>query len=239
MKTNIQSRAGNFTSSSIYRLCGTDGVLKTYIEEKKMEAKLCRQLEKDKWSASSMWGTWLQHRVTNVLLDTGCKPTKNERRVHTTIPNWTGAEDYLREDAIGEVKCYELKKFCKAHDSATAGMDTLKKVCPDIAWQLVSNAILNDKPKAELCLYVPYQKELSAIRDKDEWEKILSPEYLENKEFKYWIDRLQFTSDDELPYLIEGKYYLNLSKFEFEIMKIERDYLTSRIIIANKLLSEA
>ncbi len=238
MKTTITSSAGNFTSSQIYRICGTDTVMKTYLEEKKMETNLGRQLEQDKGSAASLWGTWMQHRVTNVLLDTGIKPTKDERRIHPTITQWTGAEDYLREDSIGEVKCFELKKFCKAHDSASLGFDSLKKVCPEIAWQLVSNSILNDKPKAELTLYVPYKRELSTIRDIDEWQRILSAENFDNKVFQYWINSLSYKSDDELPYLLEGYHYPNLSNFTFDIKESDKKYLTERVELAVKLINK-
>jgi len=232
------TRTANFTSSQIYRLMGSDAVMKTYIEEKRMEQRLGRQLEQDKSSSSAMWGTWLQHRVTNVLLPMDCKPTKNIRRVHSIIPNWTGAEDYLRTDKAGEIKCYELKKFCKAHDAATTGWETLKKVCPDIAWQIVSHVILSDKGVAELTLYVPYRKELSIIKDKDEWINVLTPEQFEDREFQYWISRLGFASDHELPYLLEGNYYPNLSSFTFEITDEDRLALTNRVLIAVKELTK-
>jgi hypothetical protein len=232
MTTTITSRAGNFTSSQIYRLCGSAADKKTYIEEKRMEAKLGRQLEQDKSSASASWGTYLQHRVTNVLLDTGCKPTKDERRTHPLISNWTGAEDYLRSDLIGEVKCYELKKFCKAHDASTAGFEQLKKVRPEIAWQLVSNAILNKMDKAELCLYVPYQSELNTIRDEDEWQRILPAELFEDKDFQYWLGGLKWKKDDELPYLLKDRHYKNLTLFQFDITETDRNLLTNKIIEA-------
>lgn len=224
------------TSSQIYRLMGTDAVLKTFIEEKKMEMRLCRRLEQDKSGSAAMWGTWVQHRVTNVLLDMGAKPTKDVRRTHSKIPNWSGAEDYLRDNHVGEIKCYELKKFCKAHDSASVGFETVKKSCPDIAWQCVSNAILTDKPFAELTLYVPYQKELSVIRDSDEWQRILSPEDFEDKEFQYWINRIGYAQDSELPYLIEGNHYENLTSFEFEITESDRKALTDRVNMMNELI---
>jgi len=237
-KTNITSRAGNFTSSHIYRLFGTPSVLKTYIEEKRMEARLGRQLEQDRSSAASLWGTYVQHRVTNVLLDTSCKPTKDVRRAHPLYANWTGAEDYLRSDLIGEVKCFELKKFCKAHDAATTGWGGLKKVCPEIAWQLVSNAILNKIDKAELCLYVPYQSELNTIRDEDEWQRILPAELFEDKDFQYWLGGLKWKKDDELPYLIAGNHYPNLSLFQFDISESDKTELMNKVIEAVKLLNQ-
>lgn len=197
----------------------------TYIEEKKMEAKLGRQLQKEVHSRPASWGTFVQHRVTNVLLDTGCKPTKDVRRVHPTISNWSGAEDYLRHDAIGEIKCFELKKFCQAHEAASFGYDSLRDECPEIFWQLVSNAILLGMNKAELCLYVPYQKELNAIREEAKESNDPNVNWLAYN-----------TNDDELPYLLDGGHYKNLSLFMFDIQEADKKLLTSRVVIAIKLL---
>ena len=232
--TNIKSRAANFTSSSIWKLMKSDrkgtgfgSPAMAYIEEKRMELKLGRQLQKEASPRSASWGTFVQHRVTNTLLDIGCKPTKDERRVHKTITNWTGAEDYLRDDSAGEVKCFELKKFCQTHDAATLGVEALKKVCPEIYWQLVSNAILNEKPLAELTLYVPYKRELDAIRDEADQADV-------THEFQ-WI---KYAKDNQLPYLIEGMHYKNLSTFGFEIGEEDRLALTNRVIMAVKMLHE-
>ena len=231
--TTIQSRAGNFTSSQIYKLMtndrkgtgiGSAGL--TYINQKRREAKLGRQLQSEINTHAITWGKFLQHRVTNVLLDIGCKPTKDIRRIHPLISNWTGAEDYLRDDAIGEVKCFELDNFTFTHDCATAGYETLREECPDIFWQLVSNAILCDKPKAELVLYVPYQSELSAIREE--------AESIDDHRFS-WI---KFASDDEMPYLIQGHHYPNLSKFTCNIPESDRLALTNRVLMAVKMLGE-
>jgi len=236
-QTTIKSRAANFTSSQVYKLMTSDKSGKkfgkpfiTYVEEKRLELRLGRQLQKEVSPRSASWGTFVQHRVTNTLLDTGCKPTKDVRRVHPTIKRWTGAEDYLREDAVGEIKCFELKKFCQVHDAATAATtfgsnnpSIMCEDCPEIWWQLVSNAILNGMDKVELTLYVPYQEELEAIREEAE---------LADHKFQ-WI---KYAHDDELPYLIKGNHYPNLSSFTFEITETDKVALTHRVLMAVKML---
>lgn len=246
-KTDITSRAGNFTSSNIHKLMsngriggsmGQPGY--TYIEEKKMELKLGRQLQQEVFSRAISWGKFVQHRVTNTLLDTGCKPTKDIRRAHKTISNWTGAEDYIRTKHIeygelnqdvaatlivGEVKCFELKNFCKVHEAASFGYQALKEECPEVFWQLVSNSILNDTSKAELCLYVPYKKELKAIKDEARET---------GRDDLRWL--AYNTEDDALPYLIEGGHYKNLTTFQFDILESDKQILTDRVQIAIKLL---
>ena len=241
MNTKI-GRAGNFSSSKINKLTKTSTGGKgfgvpalTYIEEKRMEKRLQRQLEKETTGRAAMWGQFIQHRVTNVLLDSGCKPTKDVRRAHPTVENWTGAEDYVRSEpfsAMGEIKCFELKNFVKTHEAATIGWATLKDDCPEVAWQLVSHVILGlqnkviTEPKAELTLYVPYLEELSAIRAE-----------ADQGDTPYEFQWIKYAKDEELPYLIKGADFQNLTSFVFDIPKEDMDFLTSRVELANKFLN--
>ena len=239
MKTTITNRAANFTSSSIHKLMSNDrkgtGIGSpglTYIAEKRMEAKLGRQLQKETSSCSTSWGTFVQHRVTNLLLPTSCQPTKDVRRVHPLITNWTGAEDYLRHNedgsrSVGEIKCFELKRFCEVHDAASIGAASLREEAPEIYWQLVSNAILNECDTAELCLYVPYQSELSVIKEDASMPDV-----------EHQFQWMQYAKDDELPYLVEGMYDKNISIFRFNISEEDVRLLTNRVIMAVKMLGE-
>lgn len=228
---NIKIRAGYFTSSSIWKLMtndrkgtgiGAPGL--TYIEEKRLEKKLGRTLQQDVSPRSASWGTFVQHRVLNTLLGMEYKPTSDKRFAHPTIINWNGSPDFLRGKAVGDVKCFQLKNFCQTHDAATAGINTFKEECPEIYWQLVSNAILCDKAKLELVLYVPYKEELDAIREEAELDG--------GYEFQ-WI---KYAKDDELPYLINGFLYKNLSSFVFDLIQDDKDALIDRVEMANGLL---
>ena len=158
--------------------------------------------------------------------------------MHQIYANWTGAEDYLRSDCIGEIKCFELKNFCQTHDAATAGYESLKEECPEIFWQLVSNAILCEKKIAELTLYVPYKAELEIIRDENEWQNILPNGIFESDKFKFWLRQINFKEDNELPYLIDGTHYPNKSIFKFEIKDEDKTAIFNRVVLANKLLNE-
>jgi len=230
-KSNIKIRSGYWSSSSIWKLMtnnkkgdgiGAPGL--TYIEEKRLEKKLGRSLQNDVSPRSASWGTFVQHRVLNTLLGMEYKPTSDKRFYHPTVINWNGSPDFIRGKAVGDVKCFQLKNFCQTHDAATAGLDTFKEECPEIYWQLVSNAILCDKARIELVLYVPYKDELSAIREEAETDG--------GYEFQ-WI---KYAKDDELPYLIKDFLYQNISKFEFTIPDTDRQALTDRVEMANKIL---
>lgn len=236
METNTLARFGNFSSSEIYKLMtngrnggiGAPGL--TYIEEKRFERLLGRPLSNDVKSRPAQWGDFVQHRVTNLLLGTDCTPTKSIRRKHQTIPNWTGAEDYIRNaspersSVVGEIKCFELKKFCQVHDTARLGFEILRSEFPEIYWQLVSNSILCGLSLVELTLYVPYRSELDAIRESVELEE--GPSYI------------QYATDDELPYLIEGGHYRNLTTYQFEVFNSVKDELTNRVSMAVKMLNK-
>jgi len=239
--TTITSRAGCFTSSNIYKLMTDDkkgGIGKpglTYIETKRREILLGRQMEQQKSFRSAAWGTMLQHRVLNLMLGMEYKPMSDKRFVHAELP-WNGSPDFVAGDRAGDVKCFELDNFTYTHDAASAGLDKFKEDCPEIYWQLVSNAVLYKVTMVELVLYVPYKDELSVIRSEEEWSKILTPDQFDNKDFKWWINSLSFMSDDELPYLIPGKHYKNLSSFIFDVPETDSLHLINRVQMAAKLL---
>jgi len=231
MKTNITSRAGCFTPSSAWRLMtnnkkgdgfGAQGL--SYIAEKKHELKLGRQISIEKNPRSASWGTFLQHRVLNVLLDTSYKPVSDKRFQHPVFPNVNGSPDFLRDGEIGDIKCFELLEFCRTHDAATAGHETFKKECEDIFWQLVMNCDIHNVSKGHMVLYVPYQNELNTIREE--------AEATDEHRFS-WI---KFASDDELPYLLPDHHYPNLSSFTFDITEADRMALTNRVLQAVNML---
>jgi len=233
--TTIQSRAGNFTSSGIHKLMSSDKSGKgfgkpalTYIEEKQFERGLQRQLSKEVTTHPISWGHFCEARVLNVLLDTSYKNIHDKRYVHPVINNWTGAPDFIRPEhrIVGDVKSFELKMFCTVLKNYKEGIETFKVEHDDIYWQLVSNLILTESDNAELILYVPYKKELSAIKDSIDEET--------EKKFQ-WI---KYAEDDEMVYLIESGEYKNLNILSFTIPESDKLALTNRVIMANKILNE-
>src|SRR3990167_11334812 len=99
-ETNIQSRAGKFTSSSIWQLMTNDrkgtgigarGL--TYIDIKRREKKMGRQMQQEKSFKSAAWGTMMQNRVLNLLLSSEYKPVSDKRFEHDTLP-MSGSPDF-------------------------------------------------------------------------------------------------------------------------------------------------
>lgn len=231
---NDQKRAGTFSSSSAHKLMSRarNGVdlgkpALTYIEEKQMELRLGRELSGDNNAKPTNWGTFLEHRVFDLLgMEYVCNST--ERYTHPIIKQWTGAPDFLKTDTSGDIKCpFTLKAFCGMVD-CFGDLDKFKDTHKEYYWQLVSNAILNNKPKAELVVYVPYLGELETIRElADNFDGD------QNK-----IAFINWATDDDLPYLIEGNHYKNLNRFSFDVPPEDVLKLIGSVEKAVKLLNK-
>lgn len=264
----VKARIGNFTSSENWRLTTTgtremtpqelvewkqkfpkstkkmieDGFGKpaiSYIKEKNRERKLGRSLSNDANARPLSWGQLVEKRVLNDILGMEYRTCSQETIVHPTISCWAGSPDaekfiQTKKDAVVDVKCpMTLSSFCDFVDSfEKGGVSLFREEHADgekYYWQLVSNAILLGVDFAELIVYCPYQRELEEIRE-------LASSVDSADQFKYlWIYNAQ---DEELPHLIEGKYYKNLYIFRFEISASDKLFLTNRIIEAEKQLIE-
>lgn len=248
--TNID-RCGNFTSSEISALLskgrqaegfGADAI--TYISEKRMERLLGRSI-KDEISARPLsWGKLLEGHVFD-LLGLDYTYTSTETDVHPTIPYWSGSKDGTRERgsrAVIDIKCpMTLKSFCQLVMPLYCGLEGMEamnairngfthdglnyakhKSGDKYYWQLVSNAIINGCDWAELIVYMPYQSELQAIKNRADGDADA-----------YWI---AYARENEIPYLNDGGYFKNLNVIRFEIPQSDKDLLTEAVLKAGKLL---
>lgn len=223
-------RNGNFTSSQIYRLLASATVRNTYIQNKKIERRLQRSLELDKYSPAAAWGTFMQYRVFDLMPDFEYQlNSKNTTRQHPQIKCWVGTEDLLNPNKkVGEIKCYEPKNFALYTDALLKkDIEYLRKECAEEYWQIVSNAIINNVQIGEGICYMPYKSELPAIR-----------EMVENYDGgDMWKYRFIYEKQDiELPHLPDNGYYKNLNSFEFEIPKEDIELLTNAVLKAEKEL---
>jgi hypothetical protein len=223
-------RTGAFTSSSIYLLM-TNNKTKdgfgvpaiTYIKGKQRELLLGRNLQKERSSRPTSYGKLVESRVFN-LLGTEYTLRSDERDIHPEIERWTGAADMVTTDKVCDIKCpFSLNVYCDKADIMIANdVEALKKEFPENYWQLVSNSILTGKPIAELIIYCPYIRELNEIKETQH-------EYDGNLNDIAWIN---WAADEELPYLIEGNYYKNLYKMEWEVSAEDKALLTERVKMA-------
>lgn len=227
------TRTANFSSSSIWKLTTSDRkgtgfgapALK-YIKEKQREKRLGRSIQNEINGQEVWWGKLNEPRVFGML------PLEYDfeakiRYAHKTITNWTGMPDTIRPDVVGDIKCpFSLNSFCDAVDSF-GDIEEFKKSKVEWYWQLVSNAILCEKSKAEIIVYVPYKSELEDIRD--------ACAMFDGNQNK--VARFGFAEDDDMPYLVEGNHYKNLNIFQFDVLQDDIDYLTERVKLAVELLN--
>lgn len=241
-----KNRIGNFTSSEIANLMTTDKSGKnfgkpalTYIEEKRMERRLGRSLNTEISSRPTSWGNLVESYAFNLLgrdengnISLKYIPTSKKTILHPEIDYWSGSPDGIYEDENGKT-VYDLKSpvtlksFCQLADSKSyQELIDNHKEGETYFWQLVSNAILTNARFAELIIYLPYKKDLEAIRE-------LASNFDGNQNKIAWIG---FSEDEDLPYLIEGNYYKHLYIIRFEVTNLMKQQLTSKVIEAGKIL---
>ncbi len=229
---NSLLRVGNFTSSEIHRLMSTrKGVADEYITEKNWERKLQRSLSDESNARPLTWGK-LGEQMVFKLLSTDYIDGFNITLQHPTIKCWSGSPDAIKQDeggTVAEIKCpLTLKSFCTISDC-----DTIEQVRENhkdgdkFFYQMISNAILTSSKFAELICFCPYQHQLAEIR-----ELSSDVDGFTQNAFA-WIN---FASDDELPYIIEGLHYKNLKVIRFEVLQSDKDALTEVVESAGKKL---
>ncbi len=233
---NNTARVGNFTSSKIGALMSTGkqehgfGVPAiTYIKERNFERKLGRAISAESNARPLSWGKLLEKRVFD-LLGLEYILCSHETIMHPIIPFWSGSPDTKKEKGtVCDVKCPEtLKSFCILSECQT--IEDVRKnhdKGEEYYWQLVSNAVLTNSDKAELIVYMPYQKELNEVRE-------LCYSIPPDQAYKYyWIVN---GNDEELPYLPDECYYKNMHVIRFDVPQADKDLLEKRVLLAGQLL---
>ena len=206
-----------------------------YIEEVKIERRLGRRLNSNESSRPTSWGSVIESRVATILAGDNpfeYKYASSDTLTHPTISDWCGTPDLVGADKVADIKCpYTLKSFVKLSDICLAqDSDKLKQQFPEYYWQLVSNAIITGKDKAELIVYCPYQSELDSIR-----ENIANLDDTDLQTDSQWI---AFSPDEKLPYLPDGGYYHNLNRFEFVVTVEDKNLLTQAVENASQQLDD-
>lgn len=237
---NLQ-RVGRFTSSQKYKLM-TNGNQKhgvgkpfiTFVNEKRMERKLGRSLDLGKGNSSTAWGGLIElflfqeHREFKENFEYSLQ--SKTTFVHPKHEYWAGSPDLIvsgenTADRVAEVKCYEPKKFCQYADVLMLkDVEVFKKEFPQEYWQIVSNACILGLNYGEAILYMPYRKDLNAIR-----------EWIETTELADEMHRFRYISeldDHRLPYVPENSKYKDLVRFEFEVPEADKEALTDRVKLA-------
>jgi len=242
-------RNGNFTSSEIVKLCsngkskGSFGApFYTYIDECNMERRLGRPLENEIDSKPTSWGKLCEQVAFNTkTIGLEYKLCSDVTIKHPKIDFWCGSPDSLKgDDTVGDFKCpMTLKSFCQLvdpyyengnliHDGLTIeAVRANHKDGDKYFWQLVSNAIITGRKKAELIIFCPFLDELDGIRE-------LASSAGEMGEYTKWV---YFAPNEQLPHLIRGNHYNNINIISFDVFQKDIDFLESRVLAGGELLT--
>lgn len=226
-------RVANFTSSKIYQLmtngkaAGTLGKpALSYIEEKYFEELLGRTIDTETNARPIAWGKLVEQRAFDIL-GTEYKIVSTDTLQHPTIKRWKGSPDLEKYDegkTVCDIKCpITPLSFCRFYECAD--VDEVRENHPDgekYYWQLVSNAILTGARFAELIVYMPFKTELEHIRE-------MANTYDGDQNKMAWIN---WATDDDLPYLMEGGFYSNRKVIRFEVSEVDKMALTARVNMA-------
>jgi len=202
----------------------------TYIKQIGYERKLKKPLTEDTFSRPTSWGIFLEHRAFTMIPELEYQLVSKTRYEHQEIKGWTGMPDLIKSKVVGDIKCpYSLESFCDKI-AALQDIETYKEEFPEDYWQLISNACLlesNGVPVThmEAVIYCPYYSELADIQ--------LESTIYDDPNLVYWIANALAS---ELPHLLDDCEYDNLNQFTFEIPQEDKDFLTTRVEQAIKLL---
>lgn len=245
MINNI-ARIGRFTNSQIHKLTtrARDGKTfgapaLTYIEEKRAERSLGRSLELGATSQSMTTGKIYEYYCHKFHLGLEYSLVSKLTSTHPRHKFWSGSPDAEKELTAVEIKCYEPKNYYLYSMALlklinkTMTLNEFKAEFKEEYYQVIGNAIILNKPKAELIAYTPTEEQLMQIRQEVEETSIL-----ESLGIEPWQGRFIFEKEIyNLPYIPTGIEYPNFVKYEFQVPADDIIFLTKCVLDAEKLLT--
>lgn len=241
-----KTRIGSFTSSEIYKLCGSGRAKDqyfsesglTYIKTRKQERKRKASMSTDADSMATAWGDLMEIAVFDLLTDLSYEQRGNRVVRHPELEYWSGAADLLGDNCIGEIKGYQPEKFCDYADVLlTKDINNLKnfskKAKGQEYWQLVSNAEINQVDYAEAILYQPYISEAQRIMDLCDEHSLESPYF-----FNRFHSIIELKDFHKLPFQPDDSEYPNLITFKFKVPGEDKEFLRERVKKAEQKLEE-
>jgi hypothetical protein len=189
------------------------------------------------------WGK-LGERFVFQLLGMEYSLNSTDTILHPEYPDiWAGSPDgfkYVSRRAVVEIKAPSTHdSFCDLVEPIYNGLDGLDAMSwirkkhdkgEEYYQQIVSNCCISGCDYGELIVFMPYKSQLSALREFTQDSSIP----MEMMSQFYWI----YTSTDEdLPYLIDGAHYKNINKIFFKVPEEDKDKMTDCMVRAGKMLA--
>lgn len=241
---NNSNRWGKFTSSNVYKLIkegrgkeefSAPGL--TYIQEKAIERKMQSCLDGGAHTQSLAWGNFMELMVYSIL-GVQYQISSKETTLHPKYGKfWSGSKDLFtvnnetgEMESIAEIKCYQKKNFALYTDCLLKkDIELFKNEFPKEYWQIVSNACLENVEIGEAISYMPYVSEAEEIKQ-------MAFDYDGADQWKYKF--IQDLPVEDLPFIPDGGYYKNINKFAFIVPQEDKDFLETRILLAEEKIKE-
>jgi len=216
----------------------------TYVEECIIERFYKHSLENDMEVKAMAWGKLCEPIVHNLLPNEYILHS-DETEIHPLYPEWRGTADGTKliedsvVDTVTDIKCpltrkahYNLIKRLYHFDGLLAvkkrfidGNVIIQQIRKDSKegekyyWQLCSNACILGAKYAELIVFMPYYEDLEDIQ-------------LYNSQLPepYWL--VARAKEGELPYIDRETGIENVNIIRFQVPQADKDYLTSRVVLA-------
>lgn len=201
-----------FTSSEVHRLCGTESVMATYVDEVSKRRRLQKEFV-SQGSTATRWGNFMEdHAFGRFYEETKlqiipCSNRETDFRI-SPVKDHGGTPDFVSFDGelVGSIKCpftesafIDLWDLCKSED-----VERFKKEKKEYYWQLVSDLLVTGAKKCVLVVYMPYGDELvSLLTDSELYWLTDAPHINRDTEFSdiiYWFfeppaEDVQFLKD--------------------------------------------
>lgn len=247
MKYNNE-RTGTFSSSNIHKLVkkGTEKNIfsvagLTYINEVFNERLTLRPSSVEMQHRQTTWGKLCEYYLFQKL-DLKYVDKHDERIFHKTMECWSGAPDLISTNTVADIKCPFSPNVFANKIRSHGNIEMYKKMFPEDYWQLVSNAILMEShgnviSHGESIVFCPTKTELSNIRSfvetlgKSNTPEIMAFEIELQKKVQWFM---LYSDDEQLPYISDDSILKPINTFSFVIPKEDKDFLTNRILLAEK-----
>ncbi len=224
-----------------------------YVNECNWERRLGRPMDREVSARALTWGTVCEKFLFAKRLGIEYVPNFDEPKVHPIFPCWSGTPDCKRQDTVGEIKSpFTAESFCKLVDPLYNGLEGLaafnalrngykNKAGLEVKkhtdaekyfWQCVSNACLENLPKAELLIFCPYLSDLPELAD-----FISNLDDVDMQIRAEWIHSAIINENyDALPWIPNGGFYKSLNAIVFDVPDADRIFLTYRVQQLSPLL---
>lgn len=231
---NNTERRGRLTSSNMHLLFKNasrgDGVFSqaalTYFKKKRIEKKINKSLDgATPHNQKTAWGTFMENVIFHHL-GMEWKIISKETKTHPDpefTPHWSGSRDLLVPDIkVGEIKCYWNENAALFADCLMQqDLELFKKEFPAEYWQIVSNCCIEQVPKGEAILYIPYFSEIPEIQ-----EMAADLEGAEQWKYRFIAEG----NTDSLPCIPDDNgFYENITRFEFDIPLRDIEALENKV----------